>query len=214
MRSLYVPTVALLLAVLMPGAAGAADRMIAARDNFFAPADTSATQGDTVTWTNQGRVSHTVTADSAADGSFDVTLSPGQSFTLPLSDSGSVDYHCRLHGSPGAGMHGSLQVESAAGRTADRLAGTGRIETAIAISRYQFPDPAAVDEVYLSAATVNPDALVGGTLTRGPILLVPSCGELPTAVAQEIRRLDPVRVVALGGVNTICQEMLDQAVNA
>lgn len=75
--------------------------------------------------------------------------------------------------------------------------------------RAAFPNGAT--EVYLSRQDVNPDALVGGALTKGPILLVPTCGTLPPAVAAEIRRLDPARVVALGGPNTVCDDILRQA---
>ncbi|MEE8601775.1 cell wall-binding repeat-containing protein [Euzebya tangerina] len=94
-------------------------------------------------------------------------------------------------------------------RDGDRLAGPSRIETAIAISQEQFPDGAAT--AYLARADVFADAVAGGALTAGPILLVPSCGVLPGVVADEIARLHPDRVVALGGEAAVCQDLLDQA---
>lgn len=93
-----------------------------------------------------------------------------------------------------------------------RLAGPGRIDTAVEISKYEFPDGA--EEVYLARADNFPDALAGGVLTRGPVLLVPQCGTLPTAVRDEIRRLDPVRIVALGGQAAVCDAIFTAARNA
>jgi hypothetical protein len=43
---------------------------------------------------------------------------------------------------------------------------------------------------------------------------VPRCSAIPSAVLQEIRRLDPPRVVALGGTAAICNDVLRAAGNA
>jgi hypothetical protein len=97
-------------------------------------------------------------------------------------------------------------------RATGRLSGPDRIATAVAISQYQFPGGAA--EVYLARADNFPDALAGGALTKGPVLLVPSCGELPAVVKAEIARLNPAKVVALGGTAAVCDAMLTQAANS
>lgn len=93
-----------------------------------------------------------------------------------------------------------------------RLSGETRFDTAVRISRHQFPDGAA--EVYLARADNFPDALAGGTLTGGPILLVPQCGQVPQAVLDEILRLRPLKVIALGGKVAVCEQVLDDAVAA
>lgn len=93
-----------------------------------------------------------------------------------------------------------------------RVYGPDRITTAVAISQYEFRGGAA--EVYLARADNFADAVAAGALKRGPVLLVPTCGELPAVVAEEIGRLHPHRVVALGGPGAICEEMLDQAIQA
>lgn len=101
-------------------------------------------------------------------------------------------------------------LASAAGeRERARLSGAGRIETAVAIAHRAFPVNA--EEVYLAGAAVFADAVAGGMLTRGPILLVPSQGPVPAVVHEEIARLDPERVVALGGTNAVSAEVLDAA---
>jgi hypothetical protein len=105
-----------------------------------------------------------------------------------------------------------VPVNNPSQRTSARLAGPSRIETSVAISAYQFPDGAA--EVYLARADEWADSISSGSLTRGPILLVPSCGTLPAPVRDEIRRLNPTKVVALGGQQAVCADMLAQATAA
>jgi hypothetical protein len=67
--------------------------------------------------------------------------------------------------------------------------------------------------VYLARADLFADAVASGVLTDGPLLLVPTCGELPAAVASEITARDPERVVALGGDQAVCRALLDAAAN-
>lgn len=94
-------------------------------------------------------------------------------------------------------------------RDTSRLAGDNRILTAIEIAQRAFPDGA--DVVYLARSDIFVDAVAGGVLTDGPILLVPTCGDLPEAVATELGRLDPDEVIALGGGAAICDAMLAAA---
>lgn len=97
-------------------------------------------------------------------------------------------------------------------RATARLAGPTRIETAVAISQHQFPEGAPV--VYLASASRMVDAVTGGVLTDGPVLLVPPCGALPTVVAAEIRRLNPETITALGGRAAVCEDVLVAAARA
>ncbi len=90
-----------------------------------------------------------------------------------------------------------------------RLGGSSRFETSAAIARYQFPRGAT--EVYLARADAFPDALSGAALDAGPILLVPQCGDLPAAIVDVIRTLQPSRAIALGGTGAVCQAVLDEA---
>src|SRR5215203_3944251 len=78
-------------------------------DNYFDPAYIAIESGTTVTWTNDGQMPHTVTAD---DGSFDSEeLNPGDSYTLTFSGSGTVPYYCEIH----PNMVGSVTVGDEAG---------------------------------------------------------------------------------------------------
>jgi plastocyanin len=50
---------------------------------------------NTVSWTNNDAVTHTV---SATDGSFDSgNLAPGATFTHTFDTAGTYNYHCKIH---------------------------------------------------------------------------------------------------------------------
>ncbi len=80
------------------------------QDSQFSPKVLTVKKGTTVTWTNQGQMKHTVTADDGK--SFDHQLDPGQSFSFTFDQAGTFAYYCRFHGGPGgAGMSGSVVVQ-------------------------------------------------------------------------------------------------------
>jgi plastocyanin len=88
----------------------------------FEPREITVSSGETVTWTNVGKVAHTVTADKskAADPS-NVGLPPGvdefdsgfiaegESFSRKFDRPGTYRYFCIPH--EGAGMVGTVVVE-------------------------------------------------------------------------------------------------------
>lgn len=101
---------------------------------------------------------------------------------------------------------------AAGGRPTLRLGGATRLETAVEVSRHQYGDGEdGPERVLLARADVFADALSAGALDTGPLLLVPSCGPLPAAVAGELERLAPQMVIALGGTAAICDDLLDEA---
>ena len=105
-----------------------------------------------------------------------------------------------------AGLTGGLV---AVAPTTSRLAGSDRVGTAVEISKHAFPQPfASGGSVYLARKDVFADAVAAGSLTDGPVLLVPSCGTVPTVVTAEVARLAPARVVALGGTGAVCDQVL------
>ena len=122
-------------------------------------------------------------------------------------------------GGTGAVPEASLQ-QAAGGRPTGRLSGPDRFATAAAVSRYLFgplppgahtPNPRPAERVYLARSDRFPDALAGGVLVDGPILLVPPCSGVPQAVRDEIARLVPSEVVALGGQAAVCETTLRDA---
>lgn len=94
----------------------------------------------------------------------------------------------------------------------ERLGGETRFETSVAISEYQFPNGS--ENVFLARADAFPDALSAASVTGGPVLLVPQCDELPTVIADEITRLAPTNVIALGGEDAVCEQVLEDAATA
>lgn len=71
------------------------------------PVDLTIDVGDTVIWTNDDTVIHTVTADAGSTESFDSgTLNPGDTFSVTFTMEGSNPYHCIPH----PGMTGTITV--------------------------------------------------------------------------------------------------------
>ncbi len=102
--------VAILFASLafLPHTTHAAQINISIANMAFSPSALTVNAGDTVAWTNNDSVAHTVTAD---DGSFNSgTVQPGQTYTHLFTSSGAVSYHCALHPS----MTGTVSIAASA----------------------------------------------------------------------------------------------------
>jgi plastocyanin len=80
---------------------GGADLTIV--DFAFSPTELSVTEGQTISITNTGDVSHTFTTD---DGAIDQTISPGETADVTLTGVTSGGFHCRFHSQ----MTGTLTV--------------------------------------------------------------------------------------------------------
>jgi plastocyanin len=95
---------AIAIALLAATGAGAQALPVTAEFQAFAPNALDALPGDTVTWSNHGGRTHTVTADN---GEFDSgELSDGQTFTHTFTTTGTHTYHCIIH----PGMIGQIDV--------------------------------------------------------------------------------------------------------
>ncbi|MEL7668410.1 MAG: cell wall-binding repeat-containing protein [Actinomycetota bacterium] len=117
-------------------------------------------------------------------------------------------YYLCVHAYKGTGAYRltHLTLPSPAVR---RIAGPGRIETAIAASVEGFP--AGAESVVITTARNWPDALGGSALAglfRAPILLTEP-GYLPDAVADEIARLGADHALILGGTGAVSQAVED-----
>lgn len=79
-------------------------------DNTFVPDPVTISAGDTITFVNTGRLPHTATA---RDGSWDTgNLGPGQSQTVTITGSGTIEYACIYH--EALGMVGTVVIEGEA----------------------------------------------------------------------------------------------------
>ncbi|QYH35255.1 cell wall-binding repeat-containing protein [Salinibacterium sp. M195] len=84
----------------------------------------------------------------------------------------------------------------------DRLSGSNRYATAVAISREYDP---GVSVVYVATGTNYPDALSAAPAAAkqgGPLLLTPPTG-VPSYVRAEIQRLRPDLIVVVGGTSVL-----------
>jgi putative cell wall-binding protein len=96
--------------------------------------------------------------------------------------------------------------------TVERWAGPDRYASSAAFSAKSFA--AGVNVAYIASGVNFPDALSGAPvagMTRGPVLLTQPLS-LPSSIATELKRLQPKRIVVLGGtgaVSTGVQNALD-----
>src|SRR5215212_6574164 len=103
-------------------------------DFAFQPASIEVPAGSTVTWTNTGAVTHTVTAD---DGAYDSgQLKPGTSFSQTFTTPGTYTYHCEIHPQ----MTGTVVVTEAAASAAPAAPAAPTAST-----HFYFNDTAATE---------------------------------------------------------------------
>lgn len=92
------------------GGAPLAATSVTVQDFSFNPACIVVPAGSTVTWTNTGMPTHTVTSDTGAPVTFDSDpLGSGGAFTFTFANPGTVNYHCIPH--QGLGMVGTVIVQ-------------------------------------------------------------------------------------------------------
>ncbi len=88
----------------------------------------------------------------------------------------------------------------------DRIAGTSRYTTAVEVSKAAFPNPGAgIPVVYVAQGSNYPDALAAAPAAvaeGGPLLLTDS-NSLPSVVKDEIERLNPGKIVVVGGTGVV-----------
>jgi putative cell wall-binding protein len=100
---------------------------------------------------------------------------------------------------------GSIVPASAVPNGVQRIGGTDRFEVSAAISTDTFPGPAAVPIAYIVSGESFPDALSASALAGlqgGPVLLTRKAA-LPDSIRTELSRIDPIKIVVLGGVNAV-----------
>jgi plastocyanin len=84
---------------------GAGGAQVVMKNTAFDPATVTIKAGDSVTWTNQDPMNHTVIADNGEFKSSD--LGQGATFTFKFDKAGTYPYHCSIHPS----MTGTVVVQ-------------------------------------------------------------------------------------------------------
>jgi plastocyanin len=69
---------------------------VAMKDILFVPEKVTARVGQSVRWTNEDDVQHTVKASKGADFE-SKTLSKGDTYVAKLTKTGTIDYVCTIH---------------------------------------------------------------------------------------------------------------------
>ena len=95
-----------------PAGAQSSSGAVTVGDNYFKPQDIEITAGTKVTWTNKGKIIHSVTPNK---GKLYGTksLARGKSYSYRFKKPGKYAYYCTFHGSPGGGQHGTIVVTAA-----------------------------------------------------------------------------------------------------
>lgn len=110
--------------------------------------------------------------------------------------------------------HGVVEaVGRASGAEVERIGGSTRYATSAQVVTDAFPS--GVPAVLLATGEAFPDALAGGAAAAtvaSPVLLVPTSGPLPAATVDELRRLRPRSVIALGGTGALPDAVVDAVV--
>lgn len=123
---------------------------------------------------------------------------------------GPYVYHCHNLAHEDHDMMAQLEVVADSEPRFQRIAGSDRYATAAGLSAATFPTGAPV--AFVATGRDYPDALAGGVAAArrgGPILLV-GHDSVPEATAEELRRLQPGRIVMLGGTGAVSRAVADQ----
>ena len=160
---------------------------VSADDNFFSPSSVTIAVGDTVRWTNDGAIIHTVDDDGMLFSSG--IMQVNDVFSWTYAGAGTFPYTCIVH----SGMTGTVIVQQQSTATATTVAGTAtptRTRTATA-----SPSPSVTPTVQgtvtplptLTPVTPPPPAsptAIVATPTRsgsaGPSVVAPNTGGGPS----------------------------------
>jgi len=172
---------------------------------FYSPDELTVLVGDTVTWTNHDRMTHTVTADH---GEFDSDrLEAGAHFAHTFVEPGEYRYHCRIH----RFMHGEIDVYALALLGPTRSVRLGSTVTLPGLAsgdvRSVGLEQQRADGSYetLASASPAPDGSFSFSITvSGPSVFRARAGEqLSDTVAVRPQPLVTMRLRRVGGRVTV-----------
>jgi plastocyanin len=151
-------------------------------DLAFHPDTVTINPGDTVTWTNDGGFHNVLANDGSfrcsqgCDGAGGDPSGASWSFSRTFNQPGTVGYHCEEHGTPTAGMRGTVIVQGSGGGGAGTLGfslatypiGEGSGPATVTVQRINGDDGAVSVQYSATAgtATAGQDfTAVAGTLS-------------------------------------------------
>jgi plastocyanin len=141
------PIVAICFLLLCP-AAPATTNVVVIKDSTFIPDRLAIYPGDTVTWTQDDNVEHSVTSPDSLFNS--ATLAPGEVFSHTFNEKGDFPYFCVFHGA--GSMAGLVTVaeptdNAAPGAPTNTLPANGATNQPLAaqLSATPFADPDTAD---------------------------------------------------------------------
>jgi plastocyanin len=95
-----------------PSCTTSATRICVKNTAFNKSVDT-VSSGLTVVWQNEDGFGHTTTSSTVPGGAtaWDKSLAAGAKDSVTFTVTGTYAYYCKIHGSPGAGMRGTIVVQ-------------------------------------------------------------------------------------------------------
>lgn len=166
----------------------------------YSPASINVNEGDTITWTNQDTVPHTVTTSSGPQTLSSPDLSKGQSWSFTFTQPGTYSYYCAVHPymraqvivrapAPATSAAAPVTTRAAAQPQTTYVVRTRTSQAAVAPVVHPSTKPAS------SAASASASAAPSATSSSSAAAVVQSQN---VAADSNIRTLSPV--LLLGGL--------------
>ena len=168
-----------------------------------------------------------VGANSYVDAATSGMLSDGVVLLMPSDEAGQLKLGLRIKaemsgitklvaiGGTGVVSDKAMDnVKSTSGISSiERLGGKDRYETNIAIAKKAFPVASAAGKVaYVTRGDMIVDALTAGSITNGPIVMVPQSGTVPVSTVDYFKAFDKTagKEVVIGGEGSVPASQVDQ----
>lgn len=84
-----------------------------------------------------------------------------------------------------------------------RLGGATRYDTNLAIAKSAFANPVSVTNKYIVSGTSIVDAITSGAIKNGPVLMVPTTGDVPAATVDYYKSLNHAAAMIIGGEGAV-----------
>jgi plastocyanin len=109
MKTVFPLLLLALVTAACSDSSGPGTQDIEVADNTFSPGAFATTVGSTVTWGWTGAAPHNVTWVGADAPAASPTQTTG-TYQRTFADAGTYEYYCTVHGTPTAGMRGTVTV--------------------------------------------------------------------------------------------------------